>query len=312
MVTMTRSLIALALMSVVVRADFPECDCSNAPQSPVCGANGETYDSACAANCEGVWSCAGECPQACAEHPPAGWDYFSCDSLPHYWEHIADDYSVDHCRIGFNITEGQWYIDDEPACVAWGEYNGPCNDEYSCAGFDGTTTGYGFQQMETIAGMIAGSFHQHSLCPHCPPAMGAGFIDVCHDGTLHSFPLAGMLPGDFGTPGSIAMQGRGTWLTCDCSEVHIGHSLPVGTYWYNLAESYGLDGSLVSHYNDVWYYDGKYSCVAMGFNSDACDSSVFHCSGSDHVTYGYGSQQMEALEAASHLQSGAYADCPVP
>lgn len=307
---MMMSIMALVLLRSLVSAHFPDCDCSSAPISPVCGADGLTYQSECEARCEGLWSCAGTCPQACAENPPLGWDYFTCDSLPHYWEHIAEDYSVDDCAIGFNTTEGQWYIDDEPTCVAWGEYNGACNTDYFCAGYDGTKNGYGFEQMEALVGMISGDLEQHRLCPVCPPTT-AGFVDVCHDGTLYSFPIDGV-SGDFGAPGSIALEGRGTWLTCDCTEVHIGHYLSADTYWYGMAESVGLVGDLVSYYNDVWYYDGKYSCVAMGQNIAACDDSVYHCSGSDGVTYGWGIQQMTALLSSSELQSGAHEDCPLP
>jgi len=239
-------------------------------------------------------------------------DFYSCEDLPAYWVNLADEYDVDPCLIGFNITEEQWYIDDEAACVSWGEYDGPCDTDYFCSGFNAATYGYGFQQMATLSGMVHGEFQsQHSLCPVCPPAMGPGFIDICHDGILYSFPVHEMLPSDFGSPGSMAEGGRGTWLTCDCSEVHIGHNLPAGTYWYNLAESYGLNADLVTHYNDVWYYNGQYSRVAKGKNGNSCDNTVYHCAGTTGDHFGYGGQQMAALKSASHLQTGAHADCPL-
>jgi len=239
-------------------------------------------------------------------------DYYTCERLPAYWVNLADEYEVDPCRIGFNITEGQWYIDDEAACVSWGEWFEVCEDEYFCAGADAATIGYGFQQMETLSGMFHGDFQQtHSLCPVCPSVMGAGYVDVCHDGILYSFEADEMLPADFGSPGSMAEAGRGTWLTCDCTEVHVGNNLPVGSYWYNLAESYDLDGDLVTHYNDVWYYNGKYSCVGKGRSTNACDNTVYHCAGATGEHFGYGGQQMAALKSASHLQTGAHADCPL-
>lgn len=303
-----------ALLLGQARADEPncdipmECECDDTV-AEVCGADGKTYMNACMARCKGVWTCEGTCPQEC--DAPAGWDWFRCETLPHYWKCLADDFGIDHCRLGFNITEDQWYIDGMPTCLGWGEYDDHCDfDCHFCAGAAARFYGFGAQQMAALADMINMNQTIHPLCPLCPKAP-EGMVEVCHDGKKFSFPTAPKNMKDFGTPGSMAKLERGTWLTCDCEEVHRGHHIEEGTYWANVAASAGLDPMHLTHYSGVWYYNGKYTCVGKGKALDMCSEMELVCAGEDGMTYGFGLSQMHEVAMASMLPTGTHAFCPL-
>jgi len=231
-------------------------------------------------------------------------------ALPSYWQVRATAGGLDVDKLGFNITEEMWYYDGVSTCVGWGEFDETCDyDTHVCAGYNGHSFGHGSQQIGEIKNMVDQGETTHELCPVCDPAP-AGQVFVCHDGKKWSMP-SGVVQNDFGLPGHMSLTGKGIWMTCDCKEVHRGYRLIEGTYWYGQAENADLDPSKVSWLNSVWYYDDKFSCVAKGGNVAPCDNNVLLCAGAGN-TFGYGSQQMAELKAASMLPTGEHAYCPMP
>jgi len=238
-------------------------------------------------------------------------NYFAGATLPQYWQDRATEAGLNIASLGFNVSEPQWYYNGVATCIGWGEFDSTCDhDAFVCPSYSGKTHGYGWQQMAYVKEMIDAGYDSHQLCPSCPAAP-ADSVYVCHDGIKYEMPAGMAVSSDFGSPGSQGLTGRGTWTTCDCEEIHRGSRLADGTYFGDLAAAAGLNLTLVTTYNDVWYYDNKYSCVAKGEYAAACDKQVLVCASDDELTYGSGAQQMAELYAAAQLPSGQHAYCPM-
>lgn len=86
----------------------------------------------------------------------------------------------------------------------------------------------------------------------------------------------------------------------------------IESYWATMFNNTGTDFSLFSCFNGVWFYDGVSTCVGKGQYWDICPFHFLQCPGA--ITYGYGSQQRDAVLAAIAMPNGkfpGYEDCPI-
>jgi len=86
----------------------------------------------------------------------------------------------------------------------------------------------------------------------------------------------------------------------------------IEAYWATMYNNTGYDFSLFSCFNNIWFYDGVSTCVGKGQYWDICPFHFLHCAGD--ITYGWGSQQRDAVIDALAMPNGKYPgfdDCPI-
>ena len=78
--------------------------------------------------------------------------------------------------------------------------------------------------------------------------------------------------------------------------------------WKPIFEKVGLDPSVLTHDDSMWYYRGYPTCVAYGSFSDKCSKHEHHCSGGS--TYGSSIFQALAVKKAVY-NGGEHPQCPL-
>lgn len=243
------------------------------------------------------WCCETQWDAQCVEeawHSPC---YTDCDcqgenlyggvDLPPFWSNLGTDYGLNETHLGFNPATGKWCYSYSNTCIRWGEWDEACDDStYACAG--GESNGYGDEQMAMLAEMESMGLRRHFACPDCFDK------NPCESGAM---------PGTNNGP---------IYTDCECFTHFIGEPVLENGYWWNQAQTAGLDSEHLSFFDNQWYYHDIATCVAKGSYAGICDSvgSSRVCAGVGGSTFGAASDQMAAVLAADS-NGGSHPTCPV-
>jgi len=82
-----------------------------------------------------------------------------------YINYLTQNPDKENIQNRISSANGQWYLDGKPSCVGAGSWNGDCdNTNYFCPG-EGSTFGFGGQQLDSVQNAYNTPNKIHPSCP---------------------------------------------------------------------------------------------------------------------------------------------------